>query len=207
MSVEKLSTGTREVDKALQGGLPKGYLTCLAGPASSGKTTLCLQIAYDMTQKIVDALKVIVVSGQHSQQQMKERVGLISKNPEFDYREPLQNLWLLSGRDASDKLSLAKEVEADVLIFDSWPLAKDNLAVFSHENKITVLTADPSIMDADLAHADVAVQIEVDAYQNNRRRLRLRKNRFGGTDGIGQLLATTRGMLSDDAGTLARHHF
>jgi hypothetical protein len=44
-------TGVAEVDACLRGGLPRGQLSELAGPASSGRTTLLLQLCASATRR------------------------------------------------------------------------------------------------------------------------------------------------------------
>jgi len=51
LAPELISTGIREVDALLQGGLPLASLAEITGPASSGRTTLVLSILAGVTQQ------------------------------------------------------------------------------------------------------------------------------------------------------------
>lgn len=50
-SVERVPSRLPPVDEALRGGLPKGHLSELAGPASSGRTTLLLGMLAEATRR------------------------------------------------------------------------------------------------------------------------------------------------------------
>jgi circadian clock protein KaiC len=47
MSIERVQTGIAELDKLLQGGLPKGSMTLIAGGPGTGKTVLAAQFVYN----------------------------------------------------------------------------------------------------------------------------------------------------------------
>lgn len=41
-SIERLSTGIKELDELLDGGIPKGFFVALTGEPGTGKTVLCI---------------------------------------------------------------------------------------------------------------------------------------------------------------------
>jgi len=51
IKVERISTGIPSLDLILDGGIPKGRITEMYGPESSGKTTLCMQIISECQKK------------------------------------------------------------------------------------------------------------------------------------------------------------
>jgi len=70
-------TNNKELDTVLGGGLVKGSVTLLGGEHGIGKSTLLLQIALNIKQK------VLYVSGEESQSQIKmraERLKAINSN-------------------------------------------------------------------------------------------------------------------------------
>lgn len=46
-SDERVSTGSRDLDRMLKGGIPKRHATLAIGPPGSGKTTLCFQFLWE----------------------------------------------------------------------------------------------------------------------------------------------------------------
>jgi len=95
-----------EFNRVLGGGLVLGSLTLFGGEPGIGKSTLMLQVALKH-----ESLKVLYVSGEESEQQIKmraERIG--SKNP---------NCYILAETDIDAIFTHLKEIEPDVLIIDS----------------------------------------------------------------------------------------
>ena len=64
---ERLSTVNHELDRVLGGGLVRGSVALLGGEPGIGKSTLLLQIALGMKNR------VLYVSGEESQSQIKKR--------------------------------------------------------------------------------------------------------------------------------------
>ena len=74
---ERIVTNNNELDTVLGGGLVKGSVTLLGGEPGIGKSTLLLQVALNISQK------VLYVSGEESQSQIKmraERLKAINSN-------------------------------------------------------------------------------------------------------------------------------
>ena len=103
----RFSTGLGELDRVLGGGGVKGSLVLVGGAPGIGKSTLLLQIcAYlGKTQKI------LYVSGEESEQQLKMRADRLQVESE--------NLYVLSETDLDEILSAFGEVTPDILIADS----------------------------------------------------------------------------------------
>ena len=103
----RFSTGLGELDRVLGGGGVKGSLVLVCGAPGIGKSTLLLQIcAYlGKTQKI------LYVSGEESEQQLKMRADRL--------RVESENLYVLSETDLDEILSAFGEVNPDILIADS----------------------------------------------------------------------------------------
>jgi len=65
MDIERLSTGVKELDRILGGGIPRGFLVAVAGEPGTGKTVLCLHFTW---QGILDGDRVIYVTTEESRE-------------------------------------------------------------------------------------------------------------------------------------------
>lgn len=103
----RYSTGLRELDRVLGGGLVKGSLVLLGGEPGIGKSTLLLQICNFMG----DDHTILYVSGEESMRQIKiraERLGVDS-----------ENLYLLSSTDAEAVNDAIISEKPEIVIIDS----------------------------------------------------------------------------------------
>ena len=71
---ERIATKNKELDTVLGGGLVKGSVTLLGGEPGIGKSTLLLQVALAIPHK------VLYVSGEESQSQIKMRAERLHSN-------------------------------------------------------------------------------------------------------------------------------
>lgn len=95
-----------ELNRVLGGGLVPGSLVLLGGEPGIGKSTLLFQIALNLSDK-----KVLYVSGEESQQQIKmraERIGIRN-----------DNCIVLAETDTQEILKHFKHVQPDIMIIDS----------------------------------------------------------------------------------------
>ena len=72
---ERLTTGLKELDRVLGGGIVKGSLVLVGGDPGIGKSTLLLQVCRNLSLQKTD---VLYISGEESLQQIKiraERIG------------------------------------------------------------------------------------------------------------------------------------
>ena len=193
----RFTTGISEFDRVLGGGAVLGSLVLVGGSPGIGKSTILLQ----MCGKIASDKKILYVSGEESERQLKlraERLGV--NNP---------SIYVLSETDISSVITNISETEPDILIIDSIQTVSDydndsapgsvsqvrectmrimrvakeqNLTVFivGHVNKEGTL-AGPKILEHMV---DCVLYFEGD--QNSSfRLLRAAKNRFGSTNEIG----------------------
>ncbi len=63
--MERLSTGVKELDRILAGGIPRGFLVAVAGEPGTGKTVLCLHFSW---QGVLDGDRVIYVTTEESRE-------------------------------------------------------------------------------------------------------------------------------------------
>ena len=103
----RFSTGLGELDRVLGGGAVEGSLVLVGGAPGIGKSTLLLQIC----NALCDQRKVLYVSGEESERQLKLRAQRLGVAPE--------NLYILAENRLGDILATAEEIQPDVLIVDS----------------------------------------------------------------------------------------
>ena len=77
---ERIATCNNEFDRVLGGGLVRGSLLLIGGEPGIGKSTLLLQVALTMPGK-----KILYVSGEESEQQIRMRAERITSNPSECY--------------------------------------------------------------------------------------------------------------------------
>lgn len=103
---ERIDLGYEELNRVLGGGLVPGSLVLLGGEPGIGKSTLLLQMALKIRDK-----KVLYVSGEESQQQIKmraDRIGIVN-----------DNCLILNETDTQNILKHFKDVMPDIMIIDS----------------------------------------------------------------------------------------
>jgi len=192
---ERIKTNNNELDTVLGGGLVKGSVTLLGGEPGIGKSTLLLQIALAIPQK------VLYVSGEESQSQIKmraERIDASSSNcliltetntqqifkniekvqPEFLVIDSIQTLHTNSIEASPGSISQIRETTAELIKF-----AKETetpVLLIGHINKEGHI-AGPKILEHMV---DVVLQFEGDR-NHAYRILRAQKNRFGSTSELG----------------------
>mgnify|MGYP005991815569 FL=1 len=192
---ERIRTNNNELDTVLGGGLVNGSVTLLGGEPGIGKSTLLLQIALSISQK------VLYVSGEESQSQIKMRAERIQstrsncliltetntqqifKNieevqPEFLIIDSIQTLHTNSIEASPGSISQIRETTAELIKF-----AKETatpVLLIGHINKEGQI-AGPKILEHMV---DVVLQFEGD--RNHAYRIvRAQKNRFGSTAELG----------------------
>ncbi len=194
----RASTGMQELDRVLGGGLVPGSLVLVGGDPGIGKSTLLLQLAMAIGR---DGKRVLYVSGEESEQQIRLRASRLGAVPE--------SLLLLCETDLETVLAAAAEVRPDVMIADSIQtltrgdleggagtvtqvrecgLAMLHYAKGSQTPVFLVghVTKDGAVAGPRvLEHmVDAVLYLEGERYQHYRV-LRAAKNRFGSTNELG----------------------
>ena len=193
----RFATGNGELDRVLGGGAVVGSLVLVGGAPGIGKSTLLLQICNCLCQN----RKVLYISGEESEKQIKLRAQRIGTTPE--------DLYILSETRLSDILDATHELLPDILIVDSiqtlyneenesapgsvsqvkdctmalMQLSKsEGVTVFvvGHINKDGAI-AGPKVLEHMV---DCVLYFEGDP-NTSYRLLRAAKNRFGSTNEIG----------------------
>ena len=193
----RFSTGMGELDRVLGGGAVAGSLVLVSGAPGIGKSTLLLQIC----SKLCLERKVLYVSGEESERQLKLRAERLGVAPE--------ELYILSETRLSDVLEAVSETKPDILIVDSIQTlyneenesspgsvsqVKDctmSMMQLSKSGGITVFVVGHINKDGNIAGpkvlehmVDCVLYFEGDP-NSSYRLLRAAKNRFGSTNEIG----------------------
>lgn len=192
---DRIATKNNELDRVLGGGLVRGSMTLLGGEPGIGKSTLLLQVALSI------AKKVLYVSGEESQNQIKMRAErLANKN---------DDCLILTETKTQTIFKNIEDIQPDVLIIDSiQTLHTDTIEAspgsisqirettaelikFAKETATPVLLIGHITKDGHIAGpkilehmVDVVLQFEGDR-NHTYRILRAQKNRFGSTSELG----------------------
>jgi DNA repair protein RadA/Sms len=191
----RLQTGDEELDRVLGGGIVPGSLILFGGEPGIGKSTLLLQLSVRLPKK------VLYVSGEESEQQIKmraDRVGI--QNP---------TCYILTETNTQQIFSQIEQIQPDVVIIDSIQTLHSDLIEsspgsisqirectaellrFAKETETPVFLIGHITKDGALAGPKVLEHM-VDAvlhFEGDRnhvyRLLRTVKNRFGSTNELG----------------------
>ncbi|HXY18055.1 MAG TPA: DNA repair protein RadA [Candidatus Nitrosopolaris sp.] len=204
--MDRIGCGISEVDEVLGGGIVAGSVNLLAGQPGIGKSTLLLQIAYNISAKH----KVLYVSGEESARQIAlraERLGVANKA-----------LQLAVSNVANDIASTVSAGGYDVVVVDSVQAVSVN-EISSAAGTVSQITNSTQLLSAAakssntalllvghvtkegsiagpkvLEHiVDVVLQLEGDRY-GGFKVLRAAKNRYGSTNEAGIFEMTDKGM-------------
>ena len=103
----RFDTGMAELNRVLGGGAVRGSLVLVGGEPGIGKSTLLLQIcAY-----LCASYKVLYISGEESQRQLKMRAQRLGVNT--------SELYVYAETDIEDVVEAAQRTKPDILIVDS----------------------------------------------------------------------------------------
>ena len=103
---KRIMTGTGELDRLLGGGIVRGSVILLGGEPGIGKSTLALQVAMKLENR-----KVLYVSGEESEQQIKMRAERLTGNNSLCY--------ILSETDLDNILTHTVALNPDLIVIDS----------------------------------------------------------------------------------------
>lgn len=193
----RFKTGMGELDRVLGGGAVEGSLVLVSGAPGIGKSTLLLQICKSLCAEN----KVLYVSGEESEKQLKLRAQRLHVTPD--------DLYILSETRLDDILESANELNPDILIIDSiqtlYNESSDSspgsvsqvkdctmaLMQYSKTRSVTVFVVGHINKDGNIAgpkvleHMVDCVLIFEGDTNTSYRLLRAAKNRFGSTNEVG----------------------
>ena len=206
----RFSTGLRELDRVLGGGVVSGELILVGGDPGIGKSTLLLQICENAGK----TKKILYVSGEESAAQIKIRANRLGVNTE--------NLYLLAETDVEIILDAINDTKPDIVIIDSIqtmhieaissasgsvPQVRETTNALMKTAKslnISMFIVGHVTKDGALARPRVLEHM-VDCvlyFEGDRdlsfRILRAVKNRFGSTNEIGVFEMADKGLIEVD---------
>ena len=104
---KRIFTGDQELDRVLGGGLVMGSVTLIGGEPGIGKSTLMLQLALNLPHK-----RILYISGEESEQQIKMRAERITSNPTAD-------CYILTETSTQNIFRQIEALEPEIVIVDS----------------------------------------------------------------------------------------
>jgi len=192
----RLLTRDRELNRVLGGGIVPGAMVLIGGEPGIGKSTLMLQVALQLK-----GLKVLYVSGEESQQQIKMRAQRMDLSSD--------DCFILTETSIEQIFQRITEISPDLLVVDSiqtlQTIQSDSIAGsvtqirdcasqlirYAKDSNVPVflighITKDGSLAGPKLLEhmVDTVLQFEGDRHLSYRI-LRTSKNRFGPTSELG----------------------
>ncbi len=194
---QRLITPDKEFNRVLGGGIVPGSLVLIGGEPGIGKSTLMLQLALS-----IPASKVLYISGEESEQQIKMRAERLSQHSKA-------NCYILTETSTQNIFKQGEAVKPDIVVIDSIQTLHSQqiesapgsvsqvrectaeLLRYAKETNVPVfivghITKDGSIAGPKvLEHmVDTVLQFEGDRHHVYRI-LRAVKNRFGSSSELG----------------------
>ena len=205
----RLSTGFKELDRVLGGGLIEGEVVLVSGEPGVGKSTLLLQVALNLSAK----KKILYVCGEESPSQLISRLDRLS----VDGGKP-ENIFVTNDVIVENIYNLVSEEKFDLVIVDSIQ-SVTSITSKGYPGSISQVRASGSLLTrfskvtgipcvivgqinkvGDIAGpmilehiVDCVLYIEGGEF-NQYRIIRGMKNRFGSTNEIGVFEMTSAGL-------------
>jgi len=217
-NITRFSSGSRELDLVLGGGIVPGSLTLIGGSPGIGKSTLLLKIAGNLAR---DNRRVLYVSGEESAGQIKMRANRLEANHDELYLLSEINLQSVLSEISANLYQFIVIDSIQTLYSDETPSAPGSvtqvrtitfeLMRVAKTNHIPIfiighITKDGSIAGPRvLEHmVDIVLYFEGDT-NSELRLLRGFKNRFGSTNEVGIFEMNSEGL--NDAKSMAGRFF
>ena len=217
-NIQRFSSGSKELDLVLGGGIVSGSLTLIGGSPGIGKSTLLLKIAGNLAK---NNLAVLYVSGEESAGQIKLRADRLNANEKELYLLPEINLQTILQEIKSKKYGFiiidsiqtlyseetpsapGSVTQVRTITFELMRVAKSlDIPIFI----IGHITKDGSIAGPRVLEHMVDTVLYFEGDPNSELRLlRGFKNRFGSTNEVGIFEMSKNGLL--DAKTMAGRFF
>lgn len=205
----RIDTGIGELNRVLGGGLVPGSLTLISGEPGIGKSTLIVQVAARLADRIGT---VLYVSGEESEEQIKLRSDRVCG-------ETGENLYVVSETNMENVLSMVEKLKPKFIIIDSIQTMYTDMLDSAPGSVSQVRACGNALMklaktedipifivahvtkSGDLAGPKIVEHLVDTVLQFNGEReheiriLRALKNRFGTTSEIGAFVMQEKGMI------------
>lgn len=203
---KRISTGIKEFDRVLGGGIVLGSLVLISGDPGIGKSTILLQVCEHLGKN----KKILYVSGEESANQIKMRANRLGVTTD--------NLFILPQTDVGTIIEAIKSEKPDIVIIDSiQTMVYDEISssagsvtqvrectnIFMHTAKglgvpifvVGHVNKDGAIAGPKVLEHIVDTVLYFEGEKNySYRILRGEKNRFGSTNEIGVFEMTGEGL-------------
>ena len=206
-NLERISTGFKNLDEALFGGFIKGQVILLSGEPGIGKSTLLLQVAFNIANR---GNKVLYISGEEGENQIflrGQRLKALS-----------ENLYILSETNLELILKAIEKINPSFLIIDSIQTIYSNklesiagsisqvrevsgkLTELAKQKNIPTVIVGQITKEGNIAGPKILEHlVDTVAYFEGERGqayrvLRIIKNRFGATGEIAVFNMTSSGL-------------
>ncbi len=205
----------QEFSRVLGGGLVPGSINLIGGDPGIGKSTLLLQVALELAEKI----KILYVSGEESERQIKMRADRLHRDQDGNSLDLPGNLLLVTETNLDLILDHAEELEPNLLIIDSIQTSylprmdssagsvsqvrecASHLREYAKRTGTSVFLIGHVTKEGTIAGprvlehiVDTVLFLEGDRYQAYRL-LRSVKNRYGPTSEVGVFEMRENGMI------------
>ncbi|WP_087021900.1 DNA repair protein RadA [Thaumasiovibrio subtropicus] len=204
--VPRFSSGFKELDRVLGGGVVPGGAILIGGNPGAGKSTLLLQTMCWLAEQ----MPTLYVTGEESLQQVAMRASRLGL--------PKDKLKMLSETSVENICTVAKQEQPKIMVIDSIQVMHVNdvqsapgsvaqvresasaLTRFAKQNNVAIFMVGHVTKDGTLAGPKVLehcidCSILLDGGSDTRfRTLRSHKNRFGAVNELGVFAMTEKGM-------------
>jgi DNA repair protein RadA/Sms len=204
--VERTSSGLKELDRVLGGGLIIGSAVLIGGDPGIGKSTLLLQAVCNLSEH----MKVLYVTGEESLQQVAMRARRLGL--------PEKNLLLLADTQVERILKIAQQEQPRILVVDSIQTMHTDilqsapgsvgqvresaaqLVAFAKQSETTLflvghVTKEGTLAGPRVLEHMVDTVLYFEGEQDSRYRvIRAVKNRFGAVNELGIFAMTDKGL-------------
>ncbi|MDK2802797.1 MAG: DNA repair protein RadA [Oscillospiraceae bacterium] len=207
LNEERKTTGIKELDRVLGGGIVSGSVILIGGNPGIGKSTLLLQICRDISPEN----KILYISGEENGSQIKIRSKRLGVGGE--------NVFVVSETDINAIEGIIEDISPDLIIVDSIQTmnistissfsgsvtqvreSTNILTTIAKKNNICIIIVGHVNKDGGIAGpkvlehlVDVVLHFEGDK-SSLYRIIRGIKNRYGSTDEVGIFQMTNIGLI------------
>ena len=204
--IPRFSSGFRELDRVLGGGIVPGSAILIGGHPGAGKSTLLLQTMCQLAAR----MPTLYVTGEESLQQVAMRAGRLNL--------PTDKLRIVSETSVEQICNLAQQEKPAIMVIDSIQVmhvadvssapgsvsqvreGAAQLTRFAKQHQVAIFMVGHVTKDGTLAGpkvlehcVDCSILLEGDG-DSRYRTLRCQKNRFGAVNELGVFAMTAQGM-------------